>query len=74
MRHATSRPIRLYANTVEKPRRDLPARAYFGPNAATDRDRTVAQALGQIAACFSGAAILATIQLPNGSWLCATTC
>jgi hypothetical protein len=74
MTRRPSRFIRLYANTVEKPRRELPAKAYLGPAAATDNSATVAHALGQIAVQFSGAAYLGLVQLPNGSWLCATTC
>lgn len=67
-------PVRYVGRTVYRPHDPAPpASAFLGPRAVTTTRKGMADALGQIAATFGGATHLASVELPNGRWLCVTT-
>lgn len=67
-------PSRRHPNRVYRPHDECPPRsAYLGPKATETNRKGMADALGQIAATFGGATHLASVELPNGRWLCITT-
>jgi hypothetical protein len=67
-------PARFIGRTNYRPTDDTPpASAFLGPRATDTHSRGMADMLAQIAVTFGGATHLASIELPNGRWLCVTT-
>lgn len=67
-------PARYVGRCVYRPHDPrLPADAFLGPKATETNRKGMADMLGQIAETFGSATHLASVELPNGRWLCITT-